>query len=155
MPERRVRRQRLRIEHVEHCGQLAALQLSAQRLVIDEMRPAVVDEAGASLHSIEHSRVDQVMRILRVRRGDQNEVRLWQHSRKILRTEHLIDVTMGFPGSPNAEHTQAELLGEFRRVPAHRANADDQERLARNARTVKLLPQGLLLIGDDFREAGY
>ena len=144
MPERRVRRQRLGIKHVEHGSQFAALELPAQCLIIDELRSAVIDEASAPLHSIEHSRVDHVMRILRVWRGDQNKVRLWQHTRKVLWAEHLIDMTMGSSGPPNAEHTQAELLGKLRGVPPHRSDADDQECLAGNARIVKLLPSARL-----------
>src|SRR5690349_6010388 len=46
-PQGRAARQRLGIEHVEHGAEPPAFEMWPERVVIDQMRAAVVDEAGS------------------------------------------------------------------------------------------------------------
>ena len=153
VPERRVFRQRLGIEHVQHrAGQLARAQRLGERLVVHHAGAADIDQAGAGLHRGDGARIDEMRGCRRERCGHQHEIGLGQPLVELLQGQDGIGMAMGMRIAANAQHAHAELLGRFRRRTAHLAEPHDQHCLAGDARREDLLPFGAMLVGDHFRQ---
>ena len=131
IPERRIGRQRLRLEDVEdRTRQAAARQGGAQGCVVDDRTARNVDQPGTLFHARELVGPDELARLRRQWRAEEDHVAVGEQRVETAGAQHAVDLRMGRPAAAGADDAHPELLAGGRDGAAHVADPDDPGRHA-------------------------